>query len=67
MELKCKKCGCILDLEDIYDNDGGLDDGYIMEKRSYTCDNCKTEWLVGINVPVPQPTEKNIIWFKENI
>lgn len=66
MEIKCKKCGSPLEFDDCYDTDGGLDDGYIMEKRSYTCPKCNTEWLVGLNVPIPTPTEKDIIWFKEN-
>lgn len=66
MKLKCKKCGNPLSLEDVYDSDGGLDEGYIIEKRLYCCDKCETDYTVGINVPVPEPQEDNIIWFQES-
>lgn len=66
MELKCKNCGTTLQLEDCYDVDGGLDEGYILEKRLYSCPNCQTSWSVGLNIPIPKPTEKNVCWFEES-
>lgn len=66
MELKCKKCGGHLELEDTIDTDGSLDEGYFMEKRWYSCADCNQDYSVGINVKIPVFTEKDIIWFEES-
>lgn len=63
MELKCKKCGSVLSLEDVYDTDGGFDEGYIMKNRLYSCPQCMTDYAVGVSVPAP--VEDNIVWFQE--
>ncbi len=66
MNLKCKKCGTDLYLEDIYDTDGGIDEGFIFEKRFYSCENCEQEYIVGINKKIEPITEDDIAWFKES-
>jgi uncharacterized protein with PIN domain len=66
MELKCKECGTELELNDIYDTDGGLDEGYIVEKRFYTCPHCNKDYSIGLNVAIPRLTRDNIIWFEES-
>lgn len=43
---KCKRCGKELYLEDVFDEDGGLTSGYIVENQLWHYDNCDIEFIV---------------------
>lgn len=43
---KCKRCGKELYLEDVFDEDGCLTSGYIVENQLWHCDNCDIEFIV---------------------
>lgn len=64
MELKCKKCGGNLIHEDTVDTFGGLEEDYYIEQQLYSCEKCKTEYIIDKRIDV-QESDIKITYFEE--
>ena len=64
MELKCKKCGGNLIHEDTVDTFGGLEEDYYIEQQLYSCEKCKTEYIIDKRIDV-QESDIEITYFEE--
>lgn len=61
--LKCCNCGNNLDLEDTFDFDGGIMEGYLIERQLWSCSRCQKEYIIIQRVDFE---EGEIIYKKEN-
>lgn len=64
MEIKCKKCGSPLEFDDCYDTDGGLDDGYIIERQLWCCSNCNKNYIIEQKADIGEG-DIDIIYYEE--
>lgn len=45
METKCKHCHNELEWEDTFDTEGGIQEGYLIERQVWTCPNCHKDYI----------------------
>lgn len=43
--LKCPNCGANLELNELYDREGGFDEGYYSENGHYICNQCDKKYF----------------------
>lgn len=43
--LKCLNCGADLKLDEVYDGEGGFDEGYYLENGHYVCNQCGRKYV----------------------
>lgn len=51
-DIKCKNCGAVLQLEDVIDIEGGISEGYIVEKQFYSCEKCGCGYIAIVNASI---------------
>ena len=64
MELNCKKCGSPLEWADTIRNFGGIQEGYIIERQVWCCEQCKIDYIVEQRAEFLE-NDVNIIYFEE--
>ena len=64
-ELKCKKCNGELEYYDTIDHEGGLDEGYIIERQVWGCEKCDTSYVVEKRADIKE-SDIDIIYFRES-
>jgi len=57
--LTCKKCNNKLNWEDTHDAEGGVLEGYLIERQIWTCPHCQTDYCVSARINF---CEKDIIF-----
>lgn len=62
--LKCCNCGNDLDLEDVFDHEGGIMEGFLIENQVWSCPHCQKEYIITQRVDFE---EGQIIYKRENI
>lgn len=45
-DFNCKNCGNPLDCEDVMDTEGGINEGYIIERQLWVCSNCHKDYVI---------------------
>lgn len=45
-DFNCKKCGQPLDHEDTMDTEGGINEGYIIERQLWCCSHCHKDYVI---------------------
>lgn len=45
-DFNCKKCGSPLDCVDVMDTEGGINEGYIIERQNWICEHCGTDYII---------------------
>lgn len=45
-DFNCRNCGHPLDHEDTMDTEGGINEGYIIERQLWCCPNCQKDYII---------------------
>lgn len=45
-DFSCKNCGCQLDCVDTLDTEGGINEGYIIERQEWVCPECNKSYVI---------------------
>ena len=61
----CKNCGHQLDWEDTIDIEGGINEGYIIERQIWGCEKCDTSYVVEKRAYIKE-NDIDIIYFRES-
>jgi DNA-directed RNA polymerase subunit RPC12/RpoP len=51
-EIKCIKCGDVVEWDDTMSAEGGILEGYITEIQLYHCENCGKEYKAIVSAPI---------------
>lgn len=65
METKCKHCHNELEWEDTFDTEGGIQEGYLIERQVWTCPNCHKDYIIEQKATFLE-NDIDIIYFEEN-
>ena len=60
----CKNCGHQLDWEDTIDTEGGINEGYIIERQLWCCSNCNKNYIIEQKADIGEG-DINIIYYEE--
>lgn len=64
MEELCKYCGKLLDQTDTIDREGGINEGYIIERQLWTCEHCQKDYIIEKQIYI-KDEDVDIINFEE--
>lgn len=45
-DFNCKSCGQPLDCVDTIDTEGGINEGYIIERQEWVCEHCQKSYVI---------------------
>ena len=51
-EIKCIKCGEVVEWDDTINVEGGIAEGYITEVQLYHCEKCGKEYKAIVSAPI---------------
>ncbi len=63
-DFNCKNCGHPLDHEDTMNTDGGINEGYIIERQLWCCSNCNKDYIIEQKIDISE-NDVDIIYYKE--
>lgn len=61
----CKKCGKELEWADTIDHEGGIQEGYIIERQIWTCEDCDISYVIEQRADF-QKQDVSTIYFEES-
>ena len=64
-ELRCKKCNEVLEHYDTIDHNGGIDEGYLVERQIWGCKKCNTDYMIEKRAEIKE-SDIDIIYFEES-
>ena len=64
-KTKCPNCGEMMQWEDTLDVEGGLLEGYIIERMLFSCNNCNKDFITDVRVSI-EPAHLKFENFTEN-
>ena len=62
-DFLCKHCGHRLEWVDTYDSEGGIMEGYYIERQLWVCEHCQKSYIIQqrseLDNPIIEKFEKN--------